>query len=447
MNNILEVSLKLLEKYPLCSRCLGRCFALIGDNLTNEQRGDAIKTIIYLNEFIRYSHLDNTNRPSTNVIFLLAKSGFKPAINYLKKTNMGHIEYDTCYLCENIFSEIPIFIQSALEKLNLFEFNSFLVGSKIPKNILVKEDNLKSEFQLEYSESIKREINRTIGKNLQILLGKPVSFSNPDIIITFDFINNNVEISPQSVYIYGRYRKLKRGIPQSKWGRKKIKKNKDYIPKYDISVEELIATPLLSMFEASDGILHAAGREDIDARMLGSGRPFVIELKNPHKRKIPLDVLNDVVNSYGNGAIEVTFIEYTTKDKVRKIKLLGQRTRKVYRALVEVDGVITEELLNEIKKKLNNVMIAQYTPTRVLHRRSEKLRHKKVYKVDVKFINERTFELIVEAQGGLYIKELISGDEGRTSPSIAEIIGMPARCVELDVLDVKMEELKNGPEK
>jgi len=29
--------------------------------------------------------------------------------------------------------------------------------------------------------------------------------------------------------------------------------------------------------------LHASGREDLDVRMLGTGRPFIIELKNCKK--------------------------------------------------------------------------------------------------------------------------------------------------------------------
>jgi tRNA pseudouridine synthase 10 len=34
------------------------------------------------------------------------------------------------------------------------------------------------------------------------------------------------------------------------------------------------------------------------------------------------------------------------------------------------------------------------------------------------------------------VKELITGDEGRTTPSVAALLGTPCRCVELDVLDV-----------
>lgn len=35
--------------------------------------------------------------------------------------------------------------------------------------------------------------------------------------------------------------------------------------------------------------------------------------------------------------------------------------------------------------------------------------------------------------GGLYIKELVSGDRGRTRPSFAEVLGREALCIELDV--------------
>ncbi|RLI48252.1 MAG: hypothetical protein DRO73_09860, partial [Candidatus Thorarchaeota archaeon] len=43
-------------------------------------------------------------------------------------------------------------------------------------------------------------------------------------------------------------------------------------------------------------------------------------------------------------------------------------------------------------------------------------------------------------QGGTYIKELISGDDGRTTPSVAELIGIPAVCVELNVVGIREKE-------
>jgi tRNA pseudouridine synthase 10 len=46
--------------------------------------------------------------------------------------------------------------------------------------------------------------------------------------------------------------------------------------------------------------------------------------------------------------------------------------------------------------------------------------------------------MIVECEGGLYIKELISGDEGRSKPSVSEVLGINALCEQLDVLQVNI---------
>ena len=46
----------------------------------------------------------------------------------------------------------------------------------------------------------------------------------------------------------------------------------------------------------------------------------------------------------------------------------------------------------------------------------------------------------VRTEAGLYVKELVSGDGGRTQPSVAGILGADAECAELDVLAVHTEE-------
>ena len=49
------------------------------------------------------------------------------------------------------------------------------------------------------------------------------------------------------------------------------------------SVESTIADSVKGIVRPKDGVvhLHAAGREDLDVRMLGTGRPFIFELINP----------------------------------------------------------------------------------------------------------------------------------------------------------------------
>ena len=64
------------------------------------------------------------------------------------------------------------------------------------------------------------------------------------------------------------------------------------------------------------------------------------------------------------------------------------------------------------------------------------VRVRRVYNVSGEYIDEHHFKLKLVTDGGLYIKELISGDKGRTKPSVSEILGKEAWCEILDVLDV-----------
>jgi len=81
----------------------------------------------------------------------------------------------------------------------------------------------------------------------------------------------------------------------------------------------------------------------------------------------------------------------------------------------------------------------QKTPLRVLHRRADLTREKYIYEVKVKKLSPKKAEMKVRCQGGLYVKELVTGDEGRTTPSVSEILKNRAKPIKLDVLNVIME--------
>lgn len=70
--------------------------------------------------------------------------------------------------------------------------------------------------------------------------------------------------------MYGRYCKLSRECSQSPW-------SVDGRTTRHGSVEEIISNAIKGFFGAELGTLHGSGREDIDVRMLGRGRPFVME--------------------------------------------------------------------------------------------------------------------------------------------------------------------------
>jgi tRNA pseudouridine synthase 10 len=252
-----------------------------------------------------------------------------------------------------------------------------------------------------------------------------------------------VKIQVNPLFVAGRYRKLVRDIPQSKWFcsscRGKGCEKCGWTGKmYPESVEELVSKPFLEAAEGEKTAFHASGREDIDARMLGSGRPFVVEISKPTKRFLDLRKLEETINGHAKGKVEVSNLRFTNKDVVRKLKK-AESAQKIYRVLIEFERNVSEEDLR-LLEKLANTSIKQQTPLRVLHRRADLVREKYIYKVKVKKVSLNKAEMEIRCQGGLYVKELVSGDEGRTTPSVSELLANKAKPIKLDVLNVIMED-------
>jgi tRNA pseudouridine synthase 10 len=196
-----------------------------------------------------------------------------------------------------------------------------------------------------------------------------------------------------------------------------------------------ISGPFIQATQATDSSFHGAGREDIDALMLGKGRPFVLELKDPKKRTIDLVGLSNKVNQ--SSKVQIKDIQYTDKDMIAFLKQGSSNAWKVYRADVETNTEITDEQIKVLNQwGQTQHQLEQRTPQRVSHRRANKLRRKKIYSVTAKRMGKCLLELEIHAQGGAYIKEFISSDEGRTEPSIAALLDTNALCTALDVIAV-----------
>ena len=199
----------------------------------------------------------------------------------------------------------------------------------------------------------------------------------------------------------------------------------------------MIVWSSLNEFKGSDAFLHGAGREDINALMLGSGRPFILEIKEPAIRNINLLELQKKINEENNGKIEVSRLSYTSKEAIKKIKTV--KADKVYRIKIVLDGAIETERLNMALANLEGI-IKQKTPSRVLHRRADLQRKRKVREARLISLDGKTAEIEIICEGGLYIKELIFGDEGRTEPNLSCLLDMDIKVDKLDVIDVKIDE-------
>jgi tRNA pseudouridine synthase 10 len=175
--------------------------------------------------------------------------------------------------------------------------------------------------------------------------------------------------------------------------------------------------------------------------MLGSGRPFVIEVSKPKKRFLDLKKIEAEVNANAEGKVEVSGLCFSSKDVVRRLKK-GESAQKEYRVLIDFEREISEEQLRLVEEQLSGILIKQQTPLRVLHRRADLIREKYIYEVKVKKVSLKRAEMQIRCQGGLYVKELVSGDEGRTKPSVSELLENTAKPLKLDVLNVIMDDPK-----
>ncbi|MEA2055427.1 MAG: tRNA pseudouridine(54/55) synthase Pus10, partial [Candidatus Thermoplasmatota archaeon] len=358
-----------------------------------------------------------------------------------KETNVSE-----CQLCEGICGEISHFVDLVLTELEGYEFETFLIGSKIDEDVLKREEEIFEFAKSEYVESIKNEVNREMGKILEPKLSKEVNFENPTIMAVIDTAFDTVHLQIASLFIYGRYNKYSREIPQTKWFcricRGKGCKKCNYTGQmYSTSVEQLVAEKFLKATKGKDESFHGCGREDIDARMLGTGRPFVLEIKNPCKRNLDLSKIGAEINKENKDIIKVSELRYSNKDEIVRIK--AAKFRKKYKVKLKCEELIDIEKFIKAVQSLQNIPIAQYTPSRVAHRRADMLRGRNIYNSSVDSIDGAIATLTLEAESGTYIKELISGDSGRTKPSISELIGIPCIVTELDVIEIK-EGLKNG---
>ncbi len=393
-----------LSGFNLCDRCLGRIFAKKWGGLENMEKGEKVREI-------------------------LANDGFFYKFDSERK----------CDLCRNIFEERDDFVNLILQKIKDYEFDTFLVGSSFVRGILKSEEEILGSTNSILSESVKKDLNREIGMRLEEITGKLVDFDNPEIMIILNTDFNTAVLQIKSLYFYGRYGKYRRDLPQTiLWCRNCLGKgcleceNKGTI--YKESVEELIGEEILKETEGKKWVFHGAGREDVDVLMLGNGRPFVIEIKNPKKRSVELLALMERINRNAKEKIAITGLINSNKKEVIRIKAM--RASKIYEAEIEFESPTTKEKVKKAISQLRGSQIIQKTPLRVVHRRADIVRERRIEEIELNQFRQQRARLTIRAEAGTYIKELISGDDGRTQPSIAGLCDSCARVVRLDVVEI-----------
>jgi len=410
--SILEDARAVVAEGPVCDPCLGRCFADRSFGLTNRERGRALRTAVALDEDDPFE------------------------------------EPGDCWVCEGYSAEFGAWADRITEELAGTEFASYQVGTKTPPLVAENESLLRESAGLaeDAGESFKSEFNREVGKRVGTITGADVDFERPDVLAVIDLAEDTVDVQVNAAFVYGRYRKLARGIPQTEWpcgecggyglrGDEVCPTCKGTGYQYPLSVEQLTAPVVEDAMDGEDSKFHGAGREDIDALMLGTGRPFVVEVESPKKRFPDVDELESEINEFAGGKAEVEGLRLASYEMVERVK--EHDADKTYRAEVEFDAPVTGDELADALAELEDTTIEQRTPERVSHRRADKVRERRVLEISGDMEDETHATVEVLGEGGLYIKELVSGDNGRTNPSLAGILDTGAVVTALDVVSVE----------
>ena len=256
-----------------------------------------------------------------------------------------------CPFCENLFDEAPLLAELIQESVGERECSRLQLGARIPKDQSEAEDHLRKRFGAGGSAPLKSSLVEEVARQLgELGMGQNLVVEKPEILALIDVLTLTVELDIRSHYVYGRYRKLERGIPQTKWPCRACKgrgcEKCDYTGlQYKSSVQGLIGDPILELFGSEEHAFHGMGREDIDVRCLGRGRPFVIELKKPHKRNVDANLIMEAINSSAEGRLEVSDMRPSNRSEVVRVKDTPAEKSYTIRYLIEP---ITQTELDEL---------------------------------------------------------------------------------------------------
>ena len=414
---------------------MGRQVGMVGSGLTNTERGISLLEHKYF--------LDQSkNKDFITVEEHLGRDQYI-SIDINHTTSNHSTGKGDCQLCLGLLLEKEILVDIAISATSDYSFSTFEVGSTVDRKILDFEKKIQDSIGEKLGESIKTQLNREMGilisKKLNITLERP----NPEVTILIDTLYGVAEPTVRSLFIEGCYVKLDRTIPQTRWPCRKCRGRgcstcNETGQTYPESVQSLIAKPFLKASLSSLDSFHGMGREDIDARMLGDGRPFILELKTPKQRDLDLPSLKSLVNDENEDRISISSLSFVDKKRVRELK--NTSCDKLYRVKISSVSVISKEKLKKGAAALTGTVVEQRTPKRVSHRRSDLIRKRGIRTIDVIDFSDNHAVLEIRAEHGTYIKELVSGDEGRTQPNFSELLDSQCKVEQLDVVQLYLQE-------
>lgn len=199
---IIELVRRVVSERKVCINCLGRFFGGLLTGMDNRDRGRVLLLALSFDLLIKY--LRYNERTSLKLLTRLASLyEIHQLKNFLLQRGVSVRERRTkCEVCSGIFDKIDDIAKKIVSRIREYDFEKFLIGVSVPAEVELKEDELKAEYKLLFSESIREELSREIGKRISRILGKPFSL-RPDLTIIVNPYTGEIKVHSKDLIVVG----------------------------------------------------------------------------------------------------------------------------------------------------------------------------------------------------------------------------------------------------
>ena len=350
----------------------------------------------------------------------------------------GIVSGPECAVCAGLMDRVEEMAALAKKRGGRYEFKTFSVGVSVPDGVQEREDEMRSNLRLKGNETIKTQAGKLIGTDVAHWLGKRIDRERPDLNLLVDFGTGEVLATSRPVYYYGRYAKPGK-IQQRRTFCEQCRgagceKCKGTGFEQKPSVEGLLRKKLSGLSGSERMTFTWLGSEDRESNVLPPGRPFLVEVKNPRKRKLPARF----GARFRGGLVSVSRGRVLPS---KPLRLPSFRFRTRITAVARAK--LPPEAVAELRSRFRNAPVRFERP----HNRPT---IKTVHRVVAKS-RGRTVIIDAELDGGLPVKRFVSGE--LVSPSVSEVLKTEVGCRSFDICGVKeigefgFAEITRGEEK
>ena len=325
-----------------------------------------------------------------------------------------------CYICKDVFETLDSMLFNIYEKTNSFNFKTFNLGLTLKHSYLERDDFLKSKFKIKGIENIKFSISDELAKKIAKKTKSKKVTEDPDIFLQVNFKDESCTIRSKPIFVYGRYNKKIRNIPQKLKSCEKCNglgcHNCNFTGLKNIeSVEEKISSFLKKKFDSKQIQINWIGGEDQSSLVLGNGRPFFAKIINPKKR-------NRLLRKSSN--LDTVFLS-----ELRKLSVQPKGSVP-FKSEVSIT-VDTKNLVSSYK--LKKLSILKNTEI-INHSKDKKNTPKRIYDIHYKKLGKTSFLLDLLVDGGIPIKSFVQNSV--LTPNISELLENQCSCKKLDFKNI-----------